>query len=115
MEPKTNNLIKPIACLIISAACLAGCALLTSPFGNVTNIIIFFVTLLAFLASLGYLIALIGRGEVGPKAKYKIMVLSLTIVLVLMFRSAQSLSAEDILILILIAFGALFYGTKRVV
>jgi hypothetical protein len=54
-----------------------------------------------------------GRETISSKSKFKIAVFSLTVIVILMFRSAQSLSMEDALILLLIALGALFYGTKR--
>jgi hypothetical protein len=107
---------KPQITLIIltaSFAALAVCSLLTSPFGHVVNILIFFIALFIFITSLCWTITLLGRGAVSSKAKFKIAVFSSTVIVILMFRSAQSLSMEDAIILALIALGALFYGTKR--
>jgi hypothetical protein len=103
----------PLIILIASFASLAVCSLFTSPFGHVVNILIFFIALFIFIVSLCWTIALMGRETISSKSKFKIAVFSLTVIVILMFRSAQSLSMEDALILLLIALGALFYGTKR--
>jgi hypothetical protein len=114
MEQNKNRLLLPTIFLTASFIGMALCGLLTSPLGNVVNIMFFFIAMFVFLVSAGYLIAYVGRGIVSPKAKYRIIVFSLTTILILMFGSAQSLGLVDILILLLIGCGALFYGSKRV-
>jgi uncharacterized membrane protein len=52
-------------------------------------------------------------GEVSSKNRYRIIALSLVFLILLMFRSGQSLSWVDGLILILIGFGLTFYISKR--
>jgi hypothetical protein len=48
-----------------------------------------------------------------PIYRYRIITISVFILIVLMFRSAQSLSWIDGLVLIIIAVGLLFYGSWR--
>jgi vacuolar-type H+-ATPase subunit I/STV1 len=115
MHEKRSHLILPSLLFGLSILGLALCAMLTNPFSNVENIIFFFADLVVLLISLGYLIAYIGRGSVSPKARYRIILVSLTVVLILMLGSAQSLNLQDLFILVLIACGALFYSSKRVV
>ena len=81
---------------------------------NIAFTAIFFVLLLAILISLGYSLFYIRRG-VAPsvKSRFRIVILAIFIVTALMFRSAQSLNMIDVLILILVALGLLFYSSKR--
>jgi amino acid permease len=85
----------------------------TDPLKNVSYIIVFFVLLLVFLVSLGNLAVAAQEGSVTPKNRAKVIIISIFIVLVLMFRSAQSLSWVDGLALLLIIFGFWFYIGRR--
>ena len=87
--------------------------LLTSPVKNITWAAIFFGLLLVFLISAGYLLSNLQSGGVSSRGRYRIWVISLCLVVFLMFRSAQSLNWVDGVILALIVFGLLFYGSRR--
>jgi len=52
-------------------------------------------------------------GEVSIKNRYRIVAVSLIILTIMMFRSANSLNWVDALILILISFGLVFYISRR--
>jgi uncharacterized membrane protein YbaN (DUF454 family) len=84
----------------------------TNPLNNVSYIIIFFVGLLAFLLSFGSFVVSVQPGPAG-RNRYKVMILSLFIIILLMFRSSQSLSLVDGLVLVLIIFGLWFYIDRR--
>jgi hypothetical protein len=73
----------------------------------------FFGLALIFLISLGYFIVRLQTGEVSAKNRYRIVALSLILLTLLMFRSAQSLSWVDGVILILIGYGLVFYISRR--
>lgn len=99
---------------------LGGCILalfllmlLTSPVKKIGYAVVFFAILLFALISLGYLLVAIWGGAPSAKNRYRILVISLFIVISLMFRSAQSFNLVDGLIVILVAFGLLFYGGRR--
>ena len=98
-------------CLFIALSLLVT---LTSPLENIAFTAVFFVLLLILLISSGYSLLYIRRG-VAPSAKsrFRIVILAVFIVIALMFRSARSLNLIDILILILVSLGLLFYSSKR--
>lgn len=110
---KKSKLFLPAITAGGSLLCLTLCALLTNPLNNVVFIVIFFVSLFVFFVSFGYLISYARRGYVNNKVRYKVFIFSTLVVVTLMFLSAQSLSLVDFLILLLIAFGMLFYGARR--
>lgn len=85
----------------------------TNPVDNVLYTALFFGLLLVFLISLGLLLVGLQNGDVSPKNRYRTIALSLVLVILLMFRSAQSLSWVDGIILVLIGFGLVFYISKR--
>lgn len=86
---------------------------MTSPVEKITYAVLFFGLLLAFLISLGYLVTLLQVGKVSRRSRGRILSLSIFILLVLMFRSAGSLSWVGGLMLVLIVAGLVFYGSKR--
>lgn len=101
---------------MVSAASFIAMAVLmmtTSPVDNIIYAAVFFGLALVFLVSLGYFVVRLQTGEVTPKNKYRIVALSLVLLILLMFRSAQSLSWVDGLILVLIGFGVAFYISRR--
>lgn len=101
---------------MVTAASLVGIAVLmmtTSPVDNIIYAAVFFALALIFLISLGYFMVRLQTGEVTPKSKYRIVAISLVLLILLMFRSAQSLTWVDGLILILIGFGLAFYISRR--
>jgi hypothetical protein len=111
---KRQHLFLPAVFSALSFLGLMLCTLLTDPLNNIAYIAIFFILLFIFFISVGHLIVNLRSGQVSTRGKYRIFVLSTLAIIVLMFLSAQSLSLVDFLILILIAFGLLFYGARRV-
>lgn len=85
----------------------------TSPVDNLIYAVFLFVLLLVFLVALGYFVVGTQMSEVSSKNRYRIVTLSLILVTLLMFRSAQSLSWVDGVILALIGFGLVFYISRR--
>ena len=85
----------------------------TNPVDKIIWAIVFFALALMFLLSFGFLVVRLQLGEVSSKNRYRIVALSLIILTLLMFRSAQSLNWVDAFILLLIAFGLGFYISRR--
>ena len=85
----------------------------TNPVDNVIYTALFFGLAMVFMVSLGYFVIRLQNGEISHKNRYRIVSLSLVLLILLMFRSAQSLSWVDGIILILIGFGLVFYISKR--
>lgn len=98
---------------LASLAALAALTSLTNPVDNIIYTALFFGLALVFLVSLGYFMVRLQTGEVSSKNRYRIAALSLVFLILLMFRSAQSLSWVDGIILILIGFGLVFYISRR--
>jgi hypothetical protein len=88
--------------------------LLTSPIDKVGYAIVFFAGLLGFLISLGYLIIRLQLGGVSKKNRSQIIIVSIFLVIISMFRSAHSLDWVDGLVLLGITSGLLFYSGSRV-
>jgi inner membrane protein involved in colicin E2 resistance len=85
----------------------------TNPVDNVIYAALFFGLFLIFLVSLGFFVIRVQTGQVSAKNRYRVISLSLVLLVLLMFRSAQSLSWVDGVILLLIGFGLVFYISKR--
>ena len=101
---------------ILTLASLASLAILmtnTDPIDNIIYSALFFFLALVFLLSLGFFAVRLQTGEVSHKNRYRVISLSLVLLILLMFRTAQSLSWVDGIILILIGFGLVFYISKR--
>jgi hypothetical protein len=98
---------------LISLALLIILMMATNPIDNVLYAALFFGLALVFLISLGYFVVRLQTGEVSPKNRYRTVALSLVFTILLMFRSAQSLSWVDGVILLLIGFGLVFYISRR--
>src|SRR3954469_22951382 len=90
---------------LASFTAIVGLLLWTSPIDNIIYAVFFFGLALVFLISLGYFLVRLQTGQVSHKNRYRIIVLSLIFLILLMFRSAQSLSWVDGVILVLISFG----------
>ena len=88
-------------------------ALFTNPLDKIGLAILIFASLLVFLISLGYLVIRLQLGEVSRKNRSRIIIISIFLVVLLMFRSAQSLGWVDALVLLCITSGLLFYSSKR--
>ena len=87
--------------------------LLTSPVKNIAWAVAFFVVLMVFLLSLGYAAVYLQAGQMKPVYRYRIVIVSVFILIVLMFRSAQSLSWVDGLAVAIISVGLMFYSGRR--
>lgn len=98
---------------LASLLALAVLMMTTSPVDNIIYAAAFFALALMFLLSLGYFIVRLQTGEMTPKSKYRIVAISLVLLVLLMFRSAQSLSWVDGIILMMIGFGLAFYISRR--
>lgn len=85
----------------------------TDPVNKIIYAVLFFALALVFMVSSGYLLIRAQKGEVGRKDRLRVIIVSLIILILLMFRSAQSLNWVDALILLLICFGAGFYISRR--
>ena len=86
---------------------------LTSPVKNIAWAAVFFLALEVFMLSIGYWAVYLQAGVMRPVYRQRIIILSLSILIVLMFRSAQSLSWADGLALVIITVGTLFYSARR--
>jgi hypothetical protein len=99
--------------MITSFLGLAALMMTTDPFNKIIYAVFFFGLALIFMISLGFWLVRLQLGEVSPKNRYRVVALSLIVLILLMFRSAQSLNWVDAFILLLIAFGLGFYISKR--
>jgi hypothetical protein len=100
----------------LSAISFGGLLLLmftTNPIDKIIYAAVFFVVALVFLISFGHLMVRLQVGEVSPKNRYRIITISLIILTLLMFRSAESLNWVDAVILVLISFGLVFFISRR--
>jgi hypothetical protein len=100
----------------LSALSFIGLAVLmasTNPIDKIIYAVIFFGLALVFLISFGHWMVGVQVGEVTSKNRYRIVAISLIILTLLMFRSAESLNWVDALILVLISFGLVFYISRR--
>jgi energy-converting hydrogenase Eha subunit C len=98
---------------IVSFSGLVLLILTTNPIDKIIYAVVFFGLALIFLASFGHLMVRLQTGEVSPKNRYRIVTISLIILTLLMFRSAESLNWVDAVILVLISFGLVFYISRR--
>lgn len=95
-----------------SFLCLILIMSLTSPTSHIVASVFFFLFLLTFLISGGY--AYFGsKNRLNPGLKFKIVAVSLFVVIAIMFRSSQSLGLVDALIFLLSIGGIIFYADRR--
>src|SRR5260221_710376 len=89
-----------------TAVSFAGLAILmatTNPIDKIIYAVAFFGLALVFLISFGHWVVRLQVGEVSAKNRYRIIAVSLIILTILMFRSANSLNWVDGVILALIS------------
>jgi hypothetical protein len=98
---------------LLSFLALIALMLLTNPVDKIIYAVIFFALALVFMISFGFFFIGIQKGTVGTKDRFRVIALSLVILTLLMFRSAQSLNWVDALILVFICFGLGFYISRR--
>ena len=99
--------------MLLSFLGLVVLMLSTNPVDRIIWAVVFFVLALVFMISFGFWIVRLQLGEVSSKNRYRIVALSLIVLTLLMFRSAQSLNWVDAVILLLIGFGLGFYISRR--
>lgn len=87
--------------------------LLSNPVQNVSYALFFFGLLLVLLIGLGHFLTALKPGKTSPKARNRIVTISVLLVIILMFRSAGSLNPVDILVVLLLGGGLLFYSGRR--
>ena len=87
--------------------------LLTNPLQNISYAIFFFGILLVLLLSVGHLLMSLKSSEINRRSRSKIVIISIFLVIILMFRSAGSLNWVDILVMLLLGGGLLFYSSRR--
>ena len=95
---------------------LVGLAILmtsTNPIDNIIYAALFFLLALILLLNLGFFAVRLQTGQISVKNRYRVISVSLVLLILLMFRTAQSLSWVDGIILKLIGFGLVFYISKR--
>ena len=85
----------------------------TSPIDKVGISILFFAALFLLLNSVGYLLVGLQAGRVNAKSRSRIVISSVFLLIILMFRSAGSLGLVDAIVLIAITTGLLFYSSRR--
>jgi hypothetical protein len=98
---------------LLSFLALIALMLLTNPVDKIIYAVFFFALALEFMISFGFFFIGIQKGTVGTKDRFRVIALSLVILTLLMFRSAQSLNWVDALILVFICFGLGFYISRR--
>ena len=99
--------------VLLSFVGVVALMMTTNPFDKIIYAVVFFALAMTFMISLGFWLVRLQLGEVSSKNRYRIVALSLLILTLLMFRSAQSLSWVDAVILLLITFGMGFYISRR--
>lgn len=95
-----------------SFLCLLVLMATTTPGQNIIFSAIFFILLLIFLVSLGHLLISFRVSGV-ERRRYRVVIVSLFIVIALMFTSSQSFGWVDGLILLLTVAGFIFYADRR--
>lgn len=85
----------------------------TNPVDKIIYAVVFFVLALVFMISFGFFFIGLQKGVISTKDRFRIIAISLIVLTLLMFRSAQSLNWVDALILVFICFGLGFYISRR--
>ena len=101
---------------VLSVISLLGLLILvsvTNPVDKISHVMVFFLIFLIFLISVGNLLMHRIRGEVSPKNRYRVFIVSIFLVVLIMFRSAQSLGWLEAAVLLSVMSGLLFYGGRR--
>lgn len=113
MNPRHHQIKLPAIFTAGSFLAIFLILILTSPVKNITYAALFFLALMIFLVSLGYLTVQLQAGRVRARDRRRIYIISALLLVLVMFRSAQSLSWVDIVTLLLISSGLLFYSDRR--
>src|SRR3989344_8543679 len=113
MKTRNRHLLLPATLFAGSFLSLLAVMLLSNPLDNVSYAILFFVILLILLLSLGHLLLGLSGRPAGRKARSRIVIISVLVVTLLMFRSAGSLNWIDLVVVALLGLGLLFYSGRR--
>lgn len=113
MKRSNPRLKLPAALSISSFFSLVLIMLLSDPVRSVSIALLFFAVLLVLVLSLGHLLMALKPGRVSPKLRSTVTIAGVLLVVALMFRSAGSLNWVDILVLLLLSGGLIFYGGRR--
>src|SRR5262245_15715124 len=88
---------------VVASTSLIGLIILlstTNPVDRIGYAMLFFLLLLIFLNSSGLLLLRRFRGQISSKGRYRLLIVSIFLVILLMFRSAQSLGWLEIIVLL---------------
>ncbi len=107
------RLVLPASLFASSLLSLLLIMLFSDPVQNISYAVLFFAILLVLLLSLGHLLVGLGPNKIGRRWRSRILIISVLLVIILMFRSAGSLNWVDILVLLLLGAGLLFYSSRR--
>ena len=110
---RQKHILAPIATATGSFFGAVALASTTTPVDKLSYALFFFVFLLVFLVSVGYLLAGLRWGKASRRGRYRILILSFLIVVALMLRTSGSLQWPEALVLALIGIGLWFYSGRR--
>jgi len=113
VKARKSHLLLPAALSVGSFLCLLAVMFLTSPVKKISYAIVFFVVLLSLLLSLGYLWVSMWAGKTNTASRPRIAIISILLIVLIMFRSAGSLSWIDLLVVLILGSGLLFYSGRR--
>ena len=113
MKTRNRHFLFPATLFAASFLSLLAIILLSNPLDNVSYAILFFAVLLILLLSLGHLLLGLSGHRAGRKARSRIAIISVLLITLLMFRSADSLNWIDLVVVVLLGLGLLFYSGRR--
>lgn len=113
MKSRNRHFLLPATLVVGSFLFLLLIMFLTDPIKNVSYAILFFAFLLILLLSLGHMTAYLWAGRLSPKTRYRILIISVLLVVIAMFRSIGALNWIDLLVMTLLSSGLLFYSGRR--
>ncbi|HLA49455.1 MAG TPA: hypothetical protein VJY84_02840 [Candidatus Saccharimonadales bacterium] len=113
MKTHNRHFLLPAVLFVGSFLTLVAVMLLSNPLDNVSYAILFFAILLILLFSLGHLLVGLSGRRAGRKARSRIVIISVLVVILLMFRSTGSLNWIDLVVVALLGLGLLFYSGRR--
>ena len=105
MLPGTIALVSLVAIVLLMG--------LTNPISNISFAAVFFVLAYIFIYSAVYTVATMQFGKLKHTTKRKIGIISTLLVLVTMLRSLQTFGIVDLLVVLLVGFGLVFYVGRR--
>lgn len=113
MGERRQHLKLPAVAILGSAVGMLILASTTDPTDKVALSLVFFALLLVFLASSFHFLAYIRWGQLSPRGRTRIFIISSLLVVGLMLKSSGSLSMLEALVLLFIGIGLWFYSGRR--